>query len=54
MNAHGHRFRDLEKAAECLENVAADYDRQCRLARALAEEQFDSRQVLTRVLELAL
>jgi hypothetical protein len=48
------RFRDLGEAAHCLEAVAADYDRQCRLARALAEEHFDARQVAGRVLERAL
>jgi hypothetical protein len=48
------RFRDLDEAARCLETVAADYDRQSRLARALAEEHFDARQVTGRVLERAL
>jgi hypothetical protein len=37
-----------------LRHVAADYEKQCRSARALAEEHFDARQVLTRVLERAL
>jgi hypothetical protein len=48
------RFRDLAEAARGLEAVAADYDRQCRLARALAEEFFDARKVARRVLEQAL
>jgi len=48
------RFRDLLEAARCLEQVAADYERQCRLARALAEEYFDARKVVGRVLERAL
>ena len=48
------RFRDLPEAARCLEQVAADYERQCRLARALAEEYFDARNVVGRVLERAL
>jgi len=48
------RFRDLQEAARCLEQVAADYERQCRLARALAEEYFDARKVVGRVLERAL
>jgi hypothetical protein len=48
------RFRDLAGAARGLEAVAADYDRQCRLARALAEEFFDARKVARRVLEQAL
>lgn len=48
------RFRDLPEAIQRLEQVAADYERQCRLARAFAEEYFDARQVVTRVLERAL
>jgi hypothetical protein len=48
------RFRDLQQAAGCLEAVAADYDRQCRLARQLAEEFFDAKKVLRSVLEKAL
>jgi hypothetical protein len=45
------RFRNLDEAARCLEQAAADYDRQCRLARGLAEEFFDARMVVKRVLE---
>jgi hypothetical protein len=48
------RFHDLDGAVRCLEMVAADYARQSRLARALAEEQFDASRVMTRVLERAL
>ena len=48
------RFRTLEEAVHCLETVAADYERHCRLARALAEELFDARKVVARVLERAL
>jgi hypothetical protein len=48
------RFTSLEEAARQLETVAADYDRQCALARALAEEQFDARCVAGRLLERAL
>lgn len=48
------RFRDVQEAARCLEAATADYERQCRLARALAEEHFDAREVVTRVLERAL
>lgn len=47
------RFRTPEEAARALEAVAADYDRQCRLARALAEAHFDARAVVRRVLETA-
>ena len=48
------RFRDLPEAAKCLERVMADYENQCRLARALAEENFDARRVATQLLETAL
>jgi hypothetical protein len=44
------RFRTLEEAARMLDGVATDYDRQCRLARALAEEYFDARKNLAKVL----
>jgi hypothetical protein len=48
------RFRDMPEAVKYLETVAADYERQCRLARALAEEFFDAETVVRRVLERAL
>jgi len=48
------RFRDIEEAARCLEMVAQDYEQQCKLARALAEEYFDGRKVVGDVLERAL
>jgi hypothetical protein len=48
------RFRTPEEAARGLETVAADYERQCRLARALAEEYFDAAVVAGRVLERAI
>jgi hypothetical protein len=48
------RFRDLGEAVSCLETVAADYERQCRLARALAEEYFDAQRVVGSVMERAL
>lgn len=52
---HGvFRFRTLDEAARALAAVEADYERQCRLARCLAEEQFDAKQVVGRVLERAL
>ena len=48
------RFHDAAGAAAALERVAADYGRQCRQARALAEEHFDARQVVGRILERVL
>ena len=48
------RFHDIEEAARLLEMVVADYEQQCRLARALAEEYFDARKVIGCVLERAL
>lgn len=48
------RFRNLEEASRALSAVESDYDRHCRLARALAEEYFDARKVVGSVLERAL
>jgi hypothetical protein len=48
------RFRDADEAVECLQTVAADWPRQSRLARTLAEDHFDARVVTARVLERAL
>ena len=53
LRATRYRTRYPE-AVRCLESAAADYDRHCRLARALAEEHFDARKVVARVLERAL
>jgi glycosyltransferase involved in cell wall biosynthesis len=53
-NAGGlFRFRDLAEAASQLDSAVANYEENCRLARALAEEHFDARKVLSRVLELS-
>jgi hypothetical protein len=48
------RFRNLEEAARALSAAESDYERHGRLARALAEEYFDARKVVGRVLERAL
>ena len=48
------RFRDIDEAAAAIESVEADYERHSRLARKLAEEQFDGERVVRRVLERAL
>lgn len=48
------RFRNLDEAAARLEAAAADYERQCGLARKLAEEHFDAKKVVKGVLERAL
>jgi hypothetical protein len=48
------RYRTVEEAAAMLDAAAADYPRQSRLARALAEEHFDAAAVTRRVLERAL
>jgi hypothetical protein len=48
------RFHTMEEAVQMLDAVAADYERQCRLARALAAEYFDAKKNLARVLERAL
>jgi hypothetical protein len=48
------RFSTPAEAVGHLEAVADDYSRQCELARALAEEHFDARQVVGRLLEQTL
>jgi hypothetical protein len=48
------RFRDLEDAVQCLDRVLDDYERQSKLARALAEDYFDAKKNVRRLLELAL
>jgi hypothetical protein len=48
------RFRDIDEAMRMISLVEADYDRQCRAARALAETYFDAERVVGRVLEKAL
>ena len=48
------RFRNMDEAVRALAQVESDYERHCRLARALAEEYFDARRVVGRVLEQAL
>ena len=48
------RFCNLEEAVRYLELVAADYERQCKLARELAVEYFDANTVVGRLLEQAL
>jgi hypothetical protein len=48
------RFHSLEEAAGALDAVELDYQRQCGLARELAEEYFDACKVVGSVLERAL
>jgi hypothetical protein len=48
------RFRSMDEAVCALTAAEADYERHCRLARALAEEYFDGCRVVARVLERAL
>ena len=48
------RFRDVEEAARYLEMAEADYERQCSLARLLAEEYFDAQKVARSLLGRAL
>jgi hypothetical protein len=42
-----------EEAAAAIDAVNADYEAHCRAARALAEEYFDGRKLLARMLEVA-
>jgi hypothetical protein len=48
------RFRSMEEAVQAFDAVEADYERQCRAARSLAEQYFDGSKVVARVLERAL
>jgi glycosyltransferase involved in cell wall biosynthesis len=48
------RFRSMDEAAQALAAAEADYEAHGRAARALVEEHFDARRVVTRVLERAL
>jgi hypothetical protein len=48
------RFKTLEEAVACLDDVMIDYDRHCRWARQLAEEYFDASTVTRNLLERAL
>jgi hypothetical protein len=48
------RFQTMDEAVRALAKVESDYERHCRLARALAEEYFDGRRVVRRMLEHAL
>ena len=47
-------FRSPEQASAAIERVCRDYERHCRAARAVAEEYFDARRVLSALLERAM
>lgn len=46
-----HAFSNVDEAAAALERVETNYRQQCRQARELAAEYFDSRRVLMQLLE---
>jgi hypothetical protein len=48
------RFRNVDEAARALNAIEDDYMRHSKCARQLAEEYFDSRKVIRRVLETTL
>lgn len=48
-----HAFRTVDEAVEAVRRVTVDYDNECRAARAVAEDCFDSRAVLTRLVQAA-
>jgi hypothetical protein len=48
------RFEDMSQAVAAIERVFEDYEDQCRMARALAEEHFDARAVAGHLLERSL
>jgi hypothetical protein len=49
-----HRFSTVEEAASAIAEVNADYDRNCRAAREIAEAYFDATEVATHIIETAL
>ena len=49
-----HRFSTVDEAVAALATIEANYERQCRAARAIAEEFFDARVVLAELLDVAL
>ena len=48
------RFRDMREAVSAIESIISDYEQHSRSARLLAEEHFDARKVVKRVLEHAI
>jgi glycosyltransferase involved in cell wall biosynthesis len=48
------RFRSLEEAADGINRIAGDYERQRSAARELAETHFDARKVAAAILDGAL
>lgn len=48
------RFTTLEQAARAFDAINTDYEHHCRAARKLAEEHFDARGVVARILNCAL
>jgi glycosyltransferase involved in cell wall biosynthesis len=48
------RFHTLADAARAIDQINADYERQCGLARRLAEDHFDAEAVVSSILERAL
>ncbi len=48
------RFKTLDQAAHAFATLERDYDNQSRIARQLAQSLFDSRVVITRLLEQAI
>ena len=47
-------FNNLEEASRGVEEINSNYERHCRSARALAEENFDYRKVLPEMLRISL
>jgi hypothetical protein len=48
------RFRSFDEAVAAIRTIVADYEGQCRKARALAEQCFDAAKVAAAILERAL
>jgi hypothetical protein len=47
-------FSTLDEAVAAIETVESSYERHCKAAREIAEEYFDSRKVLTKLLDVVM
>jgi glycosyltransferase involved in cell wall biosynthesis len=48
------RFTTTEEAVRALDAINADYERHCRAARELAETYFDAKQIVGKILSVAM
>jgi hypothetical protein len=48
------RFESLDDAAEAIQEIESNYDHQCKRAREFAEQHFDAKRVVSKILEISL